>query len=86
MSAKGRDLGKDPQFLCGVAVSVYQNSGKHAPLPRANPTCLQSFLNSNSRQRIALHVERTARTGVITPETSQVIQIRIGLGMRSRNQ
>ena len=28
MSAKGRDLQQDPQFLCGVAVSVYQNSGR----------------------------------------------------------
>ncbi len=30
MSAKGRDLKDDPQFLCGVAVSVYQNSGESA--------------------------------------------------------
>lgn len=27
MSANGGDLKDDPQFLCGVAVSVYQNSG-----------------------------------------------------------
>ncbi|DBB01829.1 hypothetical protein WJX77_006999 [Trebouxia sp. C0004] len=27
MSGNGRDLKDDPQFLCGVAVSVYQNSG-----------------------------------------------------------
>ncbi|KAL3135656.1 hypothetical protein ABBQ38_006135 [Trebouxia sp. C0009 RCD-2024] len=27
MSANGRELSKDPQFLCGVALSVYQNSG-----------------------------------------------------------
>ena len=27
MSANGRESKDDPQFLCGVAVSVYQNSG-----------------------------------------------------------
>lgn len=75
MGTKASDslsLGKDPKFLCGVAVSVYQNSGA-APSPcphdlfafEANAVCPSGMIAIVSLCYIGCHLALLCHNGTI---------------------